>query len=110
MATAEFAVAVPAVVLVLAICLTGLLAGLDQVRCVDAAHLAARAAARGDAPDRVRDLARRAAPDGAVVSVSRRGAEVEVVVRSTSGGWGGVLPAFALSAAARTPVEEGPAR
>ncbi len=38
MATAEFAVAMPAVVLVLALSLSALAAGLDQIRCVDAAR------------------------------------------------------------------------
>ncbi|WP_317183088.1 TadE family type IV pilus minor pilin, partial [Intrasporangium sp.] len=66
MVTAELAVAIPVVVLVLLGCLAGLSAAVDQVRCVDAARLASRAAARGDSPLRVHELAQRGAPDGAV--------------------------------------------
>lgn len=105
MVTAELAVAIPAVVLVLLGCLGGLSAAVDQVRCVDAARLASRAAARGDSPLRVHELAQRGAPDGAVITVSRRGSDAVVTVSSRVGGWGGVVPAWSLSATARTPVE-----
>ena len=47
MVSAELALTVPAVLLVLAICLTALSLGVDQVRCEDAARVAARAASRG---------------------------------------------------------------
>ncbi len=46
--TAEFAVAVPAVLLVLAACLGGLRLGAERLRAVDAAAQVARAAARGE--------------------------------------------------------------
>lgn len=49
-ATAELAVALPAVVLVLAACAGALQVASAQVRLQDAAALAARAAARGDDP------------------------------------------------------------
>jgi len=45
--TAEFAVTLPAVVLVLAACLSGMRLAGDQLRVQDAAAVAARAAARG---------------------------------------------------------------
>lgn len=107
MVTAELAVAIPVVVLVLVACLAGLSAAVDQVRCVDAARLGSRAAARGDSSGSVHDLARRGAPDGAVVTVARRGGEAVVTVRARVGGWGGVVPSWSVSAMARTPVEEG---
>ena len=46
--TAEFAIALPAVVLVLACCLSGLQVAAQQLRLQDAAALAARSLARGD--------------------------------------------------------------
>jgi hypothetical protein len=46
--TAELAVALPAVVLVLAACLGGLRLGAERLQATDAAALVARAAARGD--------------------------------------------------------------
>ena len=69
MVTAEFAVVLPAVVLVLALSLGALGLALDQVRCVDAARAGARAASRGDSDGAVTLVARRAAPSGAVVSM-----------------------------------------
>lgn len=49
--TAEFAVAVPAVLLVLAACLGGLRLGTEHLRVVDAAAQSARLAALGEPPD-----------------------------------------------------------
>lgn len=46
--TAELAVALPAVLLVLAACLGGLRIGAEQIRLADAAGIAARSAARHD--------------------------------------------------------------
>lgn len=79
MVTAEFAVALPALVLVLALALGALGLALDQVRCVDAARAGARAAARGDDVVAVRAEAGRVAPQGSTVVV-RLGATVEVEV------------------------------
>lgn len=80
MVTAETALVLPVLVLVLAIALGALRFGLDQVRCLDAARAAARAAARGDSPAAVSDLARRGAPDGAATSVEVTGDLVTVRV------------------------------
>ena len=49
-ATAEFAVALPAVVMVLALCLSGIAVAGQQLRVQDAAALAARALGRGGDP------------------------------------------------------------
>ncbi|WP_404391321.1 TadE family type IV pilus minor pilin [Humibacillus xanthopallidus] len=105
MVTAELAVAIPAVVLVLALCLAGVTAGIDQIRCVDAARIAARSAARGDTPGAVREVALEAAPSGSTVVVVADGSLVTVTVEARSGGWGGVLPSWELSAQATAPRE-----
>jgi hypothetical protein len=74
--TAELAVAVPAVLLVLAACLGGLRVGTERLRVVDAAAQSARLAALGESP------APPAAAVGAVVvSWSRRGETVCVALR-----------------------------
>ncbi len=73
MATAELALAIPAVVLVLVVSLAAIAAGVDQVRCVDAARAAARSLARGDAVGVAQGLARGAGPPGASVSVGVSG-------------------------------------
>ncbi|MDN5791327.1 MAG: hypothetical protein L0H25_10725 [Micrococcales bacterium] len=107
MVTAELAVAIPAVVLVLVVSLGGLMAALDQIRCVDAARIASRAAARGDPPSAVRSLAVRGAPKGATVMVRQQGSQALVTVSSRTGGWAGLVPSWTVSASASTPVEAG---
>ena len=89
MVTAELAVAVPVVVVVLALGLAAIRLGIDEVRCVDAARLAARALARGDSEASARDLALTAAPPGASVSLGSGGAEVSATVAASRdlAGW-----------------------
>lgn len=69
MATAEFAVAIPAVGLVLVLGLSAVVTVLDQVRCVDAARAAARAVARGDDTAAARAVGSRLAPPRARIDV-----------------------------------------
>jgi hypothetical protein len=78
--TAELALALPAVVLVLSALLgTGQVIGA-QLRCVDAARAGARLAARGEPPGVVVDAGRRLAPNGSHVQLSAGGAMVTVAV------------------------------
>ena len=63
-ATAELAVAMPAVMLVLAAVLSVGQAVLAKVTCTDAARAGARAAARGGGADQVRQQALAVAPGG----------------------------------------------
>jgi Flp pilus assembly protein TadG len=64
--TVETALAIPSLIL-LVLALAGILAGMAaQIRCVDAARLGARAAARGEPPDAVRAAVARASPDSHV--------------------------------------------
>ncbi len=81
MTTAELAVALPAVVLVLALCLTAMALGVDHVRAQDAARAGARAASRGEPPAVVREVAASRAPAGAevVVRAGADGVSVRVV-------------------------------
>jgi hypothetical protein len=84
--TAELAVAMPAVTVVLAAVLAVGQAVLAQVACLDAARAGARAAARGDALEAVRrvagDTGRAAGSETAVpsVAVDRQGGLVTVTV------------------------------
>lgn len=95
-ATAELAVCLPALVLLLATGLMGLTAMRTQIECVDVAREAARAAARGDP----------VAPGmpGASVMVSTDGDVVRatVVVRFSPGGG---LPGFDITATSVAAVE-----
>jgi Flp pilus assembly protein TadG len=89
--TAETAVVLPVLLVVLAAAVWVLAGVATQLRCVDAAHVAARAAARGDAPAAVQATARQVAPDGADVEVSRVGDQVHVRVSATVSPFGPAL-------------------
>ena len=106
MVTAELALAVPVVVMVLALGLAAIRVGVDQVRCVDAARLAARALARGDAEGSARALAATAGPPGAVVVLGAAGSEVSasVTVSRDLAGWR-VVTVRASATAAREEVK-----
>lgn len=83
--TAEFAVLLPVVVLVLGV-VAGLAAGATaQLRCIDAARVAARAAALGEDDMAVSGIARRVAGAGARVVVTRADGWVDVTVESGVG-------------------------
>ncbi|HIZ99184.1 MAG TPA: pilus assembly protein TadE [Candidatus Janibacter merdipullorum] len=82
MVTAELALTFPAIVLVLVLCLSALSWGVDQVQCVDAARVAVRELARGEARERAVDDATRVAPDGARIDIGRTGDDVTVTVTS----------------------------
>lgn len=77
--TAEAALVIPALVVVLALGLGSIAVAIDEVRCVDAARAGARAAARGESRSLVMARVRSGAPDGSTVSISD-GAEVTVTV------------------------------
>jgi hypothetical protein len=108
--TAEFAVALPAIVAVLAVALSAVAAAMAEVRCVDAARAGARAAARGETPAAALAAARGAAPAGATVVVRRQGSEVVVQVHgrvSLLGPIGGGHVAVPVGAVERAPLEPG---
>ncbi|GAB77019.1 TadE-like protein [Austwickia chelonae] len=102
MVTAEFATALPAVVLVLAVTLGAGRYGIDQIRCVDAARAGARAAARGENPATVGEITQRGAPTGAQVEIVRGGGVITVRVTTTPHGpWPlSELPGLSASATA----------
>jgi hypothetical protein len=106
MVTAEFAVVLPAVILVLGLSLGALGLAMDQVRCVDAARTGARAASRGDSPDAVVLLARRAAPSEAQVTVVTSGDLVRVSVVARPLRVGVMLPAWLRASATATAALE----
>ncbi|MFD4607932.1 TadE family type IV pilus minor pilin [Streptomyces sp. NPDC058451] len=89
--TAEAAMVLPVLVLVVTTLIWVLLVVLAQIQCVDAARAGARAAARQDPEGSVTRVARDVAPHGAKVTVIRRGDHVHVVVVADPPGLG-VLP------------------
>ena len=107
--TAETALALPVLVVVLAGLVWVLAAVGAQLRCVDAAAGAARAAARGESPAAVTALGRSLAPDGAVVTVQGRGEQVQVTVSAQVRAFPGLpaLPALEVSGRSVALVEPG---
>lgn len=105
MVTAEIAVALPAVVVLLGGLIALVVAVGAQMRCIDAAREGARAAARGDPAGQVIAVATRAAPAGAQVSVAIDGEYATVTVTAATTPLGGLLGPVAVSATASSRIE-----
>lgn len=86
--TAETAVVVPLLVVLVGALLWGLAAAVQRIQCVDAARAGARAAARGESAATVEQAVRETAPSGARLSVGRTGGLVRVGVRARTAGPG----------------------
>ncbi len=109
--TAETAVLLPVLLVVLAAAIGVLVCLSAQLRCVDAARGAARAAARGDSAAAVDATGRRLAPPGARVRVAASTDTVEVVVSTSVRPFGRalrLLPAVDVSGRAVAAVEGQP--
>jgi Flp pilus assembly protein TadG len=109
MVTAEFAVALPAFVLVVLAAVCAVAVTTAQLRCTDAAAAAARMAARGDSATQVRSAALSAAPGQASVEITGDADTVTATVRTTVSlpGPFGAIPGLTLDAhvvAAREPT------
>ncbi len=94
-ATAEAALVLPVLLIVLALAAWVLVCVNGQLRCVDGARTAARIAARGDSLASAEAAGRAVAPAGALVQIRLHGRQVEVVVTAEVQPFGaaiGVLP------------------
>ncbi|ARQ69956.1 TadE family type IV pilus minor pilin [Streptomyces marincola] len=86
--TAESALVIPSLVLLLGLLLWGLAAVAVSAQCGDAARAGARAAARGEPPEVVERIAREVAPPGAEVRTARDGDLYRVAVSAGTPGPG----------------------
>lgn len=109
MVTAEIAVAMPAVVVLVMGGAMAVAVMTTQLRCVDAAREGARAAARDEPAGAVRDLAARAAPSGAEIRVLATGNRVTVSVSARPRQLLGVLPRLQVESRAVAVREAGEA-
>lgn len=98
--TAEFAVALPAVILLLALLLGGSAAGVMQIRLEEAARAGARALARGDSTADLDGIVRRLAGQTAGSAVAADGEWIGVTVSGRVPGTVGSLLPWTLSARA----------
>ena len=80
MVTAETAVVLPVLVLLLTLLLATLSHAVDYVRVIDAARSAARLAARGESLSTVEQQALAEAPEGSSVDLDTSGDQVRVTV------------------------------
>lgn len=103
--TAEFAVALPAVVFLLALLLAGVSAGLTQVRLEGAAQSAARVMARGESVSAAQQAVSRVGGPTVQVSISDIGEWTTVVVSDQPAGPLGHLIPWVLSATATARYE-----
>lgn len=115
--TAEFAVALPAVTVVLALCLGAASTGVEQLKVEESARTAARAAARGDSEAQIRSAVSRidpaqsvqisVSPDSAVDAGEGRARQVHVRVSRPAPGVIGSATGWVLRADAHARVEAG---
>ena len=113
--TAEFAVALPAVTVVLALCLGAASMGVAQLKVEESARTAARAAARGDSEAQIRSAVSRidpaqsvqisVSPDDSAVTDAGRAREVHVRVSRPAPGVIGSATGWVLRADAHARVE-----
>ena len=111
MVTAETAILLPALAMLLAGLLWVLAAVVGELRCIDAAREADRLAARGDPTSQAVAVGRELSPAGARVAISRRNGRVIATVRARQapfGGWAGRLTAVPLRAVATAADETRP--
>ncbi len=107
-ATAEAEAALPALLVVLALAVGVVVSVGAQLRCVDAARVAARVVARGDSDAAAVRAAKQVAPREAWVLVPRHGTEVDVTVSADTRPFGAgvrLFPAVYVSAHAATEIE-----
>lgn len=115
--TAEFAVALPAVTVVLALCLGAASTGVAQLKVEESARTAARAAARGDSEVQIRSAVSRidpaqsvqisVSPDDAAAAEAGRARQVHVRVSRPAPGVIGSATGWVLRADAHARVEGG---
>lgn len=115
--TAEFAVALPAVTVVLALCLGAASTGVAQLKVEESARTAARAAARGDSEAQIRSAVSRidpaqsvqisVSPDDVAATEAGRTRQVHVRVSRPAPGVIGSATGWVLRADAHARVEGG---
>jgi len=103
--TAEFAVTLPAVLLLLAMLLAGAAAGVTQLRLEEGARAGARALARGDDSATVERIVRTLSGASASAVVAVEGEWLSVTVTDRVGGPLGASIPWALTARASTRSE-----
>ncbi|WP_193393503.1 TadE family type IV pilus minor pilin [Arthrobacter alpinus] len=103
--TAELAVVLPAVTVLLALLLLAVSTGMLQLRLEEGARAGARALARGDSPSQVAEVVARVSGDGVSVALGNDGGYATVTVQGRAGGALSALVPWTQSAQAMAKVE-----
>jgi Flp pilus assembly protein TadG len=104
--TAETAMVLPVLAILLAVGLWAVAVAGAQLRCIDAARDAARAVARGESDSSASAAASAAAPPGAHIDIGHVGNRVVVVVSVRVGKGLGPLSAVSIPTVAATATAE----
>lgn len=104
--TAETAIVLPVLAILVAAALWAIAVAGAQLRCVDAARDGARAAARGESGPAVMVAARATAPQGASIEIARNGSQIVVTVKVRVGPASGVLASIPAPVVAASAVAE----
>lgn len=105
-ATAEIAVALPALTAVVATALWAIAAAATRLTCLDALHTAARSAARGTPLPQVRSQALAATPPGTTLTITRTEASTHLALTTPFHPFPRLpLPALTFHLTAESPTE-----
>lgn len=103
--TAELAVVLPALTVLLALLLLAVSTGMLQLRLEEGARAGARALARGDSPGQVAEVIARVSGDGLSVALGNDGGYATVTVQGRAGGALSALMPWTQSAQAMAKME-----
>jgi Flp pilus assembly protein TadG len=106
MVTAELAMCLPVLALVLLVALAAVSIAGERLRAQDAASEVARASARGD-PGAAERLFKETAPGGSTFAAATAGGQVTVTVRTTVRPLGGWLGSYSIREQSVAAVEPG---
>lgn len=81
--TAEVALVLPVLLVVVLFGLWAAGAVITNLRCIDAARDTARAVARGEPPDTAQQFGHRSAPRDAIIQITQDGNDIHVTVTAT---------------------------
>ncbi len=81
--TAEVALVLPVLLVVVLLGLWAVGAVVTNIRCIDAARDTARAVARGEPAESARQIGQRSAPEDAAIEIIQKGNDIHVAVSAT---------------------------
>lgn len=106
--TAEVALVLPVLLVVVLLGLWAVGAVITNIRCIDAARDTARAVARGESPEAAQRIGQRSAPEDAAIKITQEGNDIHVAV-TASHDWPLLNGLLSLPAKADATIQSEPA-